>query len=66
MSYQVIIPDRIHNTCLDGERFPTREDAEQALAIVRQYWTIGEDEAEIVPRKELPTTTLAEWNERGW
>lgn len=65
MSYQVIIPDRIHNTCLD-ERFPTREEAKEALAIVRQYWTIGDDEVVIVESSEPPTTTLAEWNERGW
>lgn len=66
MSYQVIVPDHIENTTLDGVRFPTREDAERALAIVRDVFTIREDEAEIITRKEPPTTTFAEWNESGW
>ena len=66
VSYEVIVADRIENTTLDGVRFPSREDAEQALAIVRDVFTIGDDEAEIMPRKEPPTTTFNAWNEAGF
>lgn len=65
-NFEVRLADRIENTGLDCEVFATRDEAEQAAAMVRSEYHATENECDVCETDEDVTMTFEEWNEAGW
>ncbi len=65
-NYEVRTANHIENTGLDGEVFATREEAEQAAAMVRSEYGCTENECDVCETRDAVTTTFAAWNAKGW
>lgn len=64
VAYEVRMADSVENTGLDGQRFASREEAQQAADTVNA--DRPQARAEVVEVVGEPTITFAAWNEAGW
>jgi hypothetical protein len=63
-TYEVRMSDQVVNTGLDNKFFATRDEADQAAAVVNCWYP--EAGAEVSESDQPATLTFQEWNERGW
>jgi hypothetical protein len=68
-SYQVRTPNTVENTGLDSAIFASRDEAEQALAVLASARDIAASDlgrCSVVTTTEPANTSFAAWNEKGW